>query len=93
MFVIHTILQAVGGAEADPLIDEMPVEMSTPGKDPGYSSYHDVGMPLILTTPEGAPKSRKSLSGIYLAYPAIGEKSTSAVSYCSIFFTRLYTTF
>ncbi|XP_063077476.1 uncharacterized protein LOC134467554 [Engraulis encrasicolus] len=78
MFVIHTILQAVGGAEADPLIDEMPVEMSTPGKDPGYSSYHDVGMPLVLTTPEGAPKSRKSLSGIYLAYPAIGEKSTSA---------------
>lgn len=73
-------MQAVGGAEVEPQIFKVP--QSTPVKDPGAgrpSWFHSAGMPLLLTSPQGSQKSRKSLSGTYLAYPAISETSTDKV--------------
>ncbi|CAM4425782.1 unnamed protein product [Leuciscus chuanchicus] len=72
-------LGAVGGVEAEPHIFKVPE--STPVKEPSTGrplSFRSVGMPLLLTSPQGSQKTRKSLSGTYLAYTAFSERSTLA---------------
>lgn len=71
-------LGAVGGVEVKPHIFKVP--QSTPVKEPstGRPLSFCSGMPLLLTSPQGYQKSRKSLSGTYLANTAFGESSTLA---------------